>query len=100
MDFNVDNYPVIAEVEKLLAPYNISFGNRIAMQIEKFVSIYCACFTPTEETIHDAVERILLSKVVSKLELKSVDNKEELAAAFDQLGLPHCAEFVSKLNED
>jgi hypothetical protein len=42
----------------------------------------------------------LLSKVVSKLELKSVDNKEELAAAFDQLGLPHCAEFVSKLNED
>ena len=100
VDFNVDNYPVIAEVEKLLAPYTISFGNRIAMQIEKFVSIYCACFTPTEETIHDAVERILLSKVVSKLELKSVDNKEELAAAFDQLGLPHCAEFVSKLNED
>lgn len=100
VSFDVENYPIIAEVEKLLAPYNISFGNRIAMQIEAFVSIYCACFTPTEETIHDAVERILLSKVVSKLELKSVDNKEELAAAFDQLGLPRCSEFVSKLNED
>ena len=100
VDFNVENYPLIEEVEKLLAPYNISFGNRIALQIENFVSIYCACFTPTEETIHDAVERILLSKVVSKLELKSVDDKEELAAAFENLGLPRCAEFISKLNED
>ncbi len=100
VDFNVDNYPVIGEVEKLLAPYNISFGNRIAMQMEQFVSIYCACFTPTEEVIHDAVERILLTKVVSKLELKSIEDKEELAAAFEELGLPRCAEFISKLNED
>jgi hypothetical protein len=100
VDFHVDSYPLIEEVEKLLAPYNISFGNRIALQMENFVSIYCACFTPTQETIHDAVERILLSKVVSKLELKSIDDKEELAAAFDNLGLPRCAEFVSKLNED
>ncbi len=100
VDFNVEGYPVIAEVEKLLAPYNISFGNRIAMQIESFVAIYCACFTPTQEVIHDAVERILLSKVVSKLELKSVTDKEELAAAFEDLGLPRCGAFVSKLNED
>ena len=100
VDFNVENSPLIAEVEKLLAPYNISFGNRIALQIENFVSVYCACFTPTEETIHDAVERILLSKVVSKLEWKSIDDKEELAAAFENLKLPRCAEFISKLNED
>ncbi len=100
VNFNVENYPVIAEVEKLLAPYNISFGNRIAKQIESFVAIYCACFTATEEVIHDAVERILLSKVISKLELKSVENKEELAAAFDTLNLPRCSEFVSKLNEE
>ena len=100
VDFNVENYPLIEEVEKLLAPYNISFGNRIALQIENFVSIYCACFTATEENIHDAVERILLSKVVSKLELKSIYDKEELATAFENLGLPRCAEFISKLNED
>ncbi len=100
LDFNVESYPVIAEVEKLLAPYNISFGNRIAMQIESFVSIYCACFTQTEEVIHDAVERILLSKVVAKLELKSVEDKAELAQAFADLGLARCSEFISKLNED
>ncbi len=100
IDFTIENYPLIGEVEKLLAPYNISFGNRIAMQIESFVSIYCACFTATDEVIHDAVERILLSKVVSKLELKSVENKEELAAAFSSLGLFRCSEFIEKLNED
>ncbi len=100
VDFNVESYPVIGEVEKLLAPYNISFGNRIAMQMEQFVSIYCACFTPTEEIIHDAVERILLTKVVAKLELKSIEDKEALSSAFEELGLPRCAEFIAKLNED
>ncbi len=98
--FNIDAYPVIGEVEKLLAPYNISFGNRIAMQIESFVSIYCSCFSATDAVIHTAVETILLSKVVSKLELKSVPNKEELAAEFDKLNLHKCSEFILKLNED
>ncbi len=98
--FDVENDPVVQAVEKLVAPYNISFGNRIAMQIERFVALYCACFTPTEEVIRDAVERILLTKVVAKLELKSVDDKEELAAAFEELGLTRCSAFISKLNED
>lgn len=100
VNFNVDEYPVIGEVEKLLAPYNISFGNRIAMQIESFVSIYCSCFSMTESVVHNAVETILLSKVVSKLELKSVDNKEQLATAFEKLGLLKCSKFILKLNED
>ncbi len=100
MPFSIDDYPLIAEVEKLLAPYNISFGNRIALQIESFVSIYCACFAATEDVIHTAVERILLSKVVCKLELKSVEDKDELASAFDDLGLHRCSEFISKLGEE
>lgn len=98
--FNIDAYPVIGEVEKLLAPYNISFGNRIAMQIESFVSVYCACFSATEAVVHAAVESILLSKVVAKLELKSVENKEQLAAEFEKLNLHRCSEFILKLNED
>ena len=98
--FNIDTYPIIAQVEKLLAPYNISFGNRIAIQIENFVNVYCSCFAASEEVIHTAVERILLSKVVSKLELKSVENKELLAAEFEKLNLQSCCEFILKLNED
>lgn len=100
VNFNIDNYPVIGEVEKLLSPYNISFGNRIAMQMESFVNVYCSCFATSESVVHSAVERILLSKVVSKLELKSVDNKEMLAAEFEKLNLRKCSEFILKLNED
>lgn len=98
--FNIDNYPAIAQAEKLLAPYNISFGNRIAMQMESFVNVYCSCFSASEAIMHDAVEKILLSKVVSKLELKSVDNKDELALAFEELGFTQCSAFIKKLNED
>ncbi len=98
--FDLDSCAVIREVEELLAPYNISFGNRIANQMEAFVRIYAACFAPSETIIREALETILLSKVVSKLEMKSVDDKEELAAEFDRLGLARCAEFIRKLNED
>ena len=98
--FNLDNYPAVAQAEKLLAPYNISFGNRIAMQMESFVNVYCSCFSASDAIIHDAVEKILLSKVVSKLELKSVDNKDELALAFEELGFAKCGAFIKKLNED
>ena len=100
MPFNIDAYPAIGEVEKLLAPYNISFGNRVATQIEAFVSIYCSCFTSSEAVVRDAVETILLSKVVSKLELKSIDNKEELAAEFEKLQFYRCSEFILKIHED
>jgi hypothetical protein len=48
----------------------------------------------------EALETILLSKVVSKLELKSVDNKEYLATEFARLGLARCSEFVRRLHED
>jgi len=100
MKFNIDAYPAIAEVEKLLAPYNISFGNRVANQIETFVSIYCACFSASDAVIHDAVETILLSKIVSKLELKSLDNKEQLIAEFERLQFYRCSSFIEKLHED
>lgn len=98
--FDLDSSAVVREVEELLAPYNISFGNRIAGQIETFVAIYASCFTPGEAIIHEALETILLSKVVSKLEFRSVENKSALAAEFRRLRLNKCAEFILKLNED
>lgn len=98
--FDIESSSIITEVEALLAPYNISFGNRIANQIESFVRIYAACFGGTERATLDGLERILLSKVVSKLEFKSVDNKEEIAAEFERIGLLRCRDFVLSLNED
>ena len=99
-NFDVSGSALVKEVEELLAPYNISFGNRIANQMETFVSVYCACFEPSESIKNDAIEKILLSKVVSKLEFKSIENKEQLAAQFRKLNLLRCSEFILKLNED
>ena len=100
IEFSIDNNHIIAEVEKLLKPYNISFGNRIAMQIENFVKIYAACFEVNEETINEALEIILLSKVVRKLELKNIEDKDELAQEFANLNLNKCSEFILNLKED
>ncbi len=98
--FDLDSSSVVREVEELLAPYNISFGNRVANQIETFVSIYAACFTQSEAVINEALETILLSKVVSKLEYRSVDDKEELASEFARLNLHRCSDFIRRLHED
>jgi hypothetical protein len=97
--FDAENNELIKKTEVLLAPYNISFGNRILHQIEDFVNIYVECF-PGKDVLSQAVETILLSKVVSKLEVKTIEDKDELAKEFENLGLNRCAEFINKLNED
>lgn len=98
--FSIEKCPQILECEKLLRPYNISFGNRIARQIETFVNIYCNCFREPNKHIDEAVETILLSKVVHKLEYKNVTNKAELIHAFKKLNLFKCVEFIETLSED
>lgn len=98
--FDAENNAAVQKTEKLLAPFNISFGNRVLRQIEDFVKIYCSCFGDKAAAEKTAVERILLSKVVSKLENKIVENKEALAAEFDKADLKSCGAFVRKLSED
>ena len=100
LPIDLDKYPIVAEAEKLLEPYNISFGNRIAVQIESFVSIYAACFGGSERAVFEALDIILLSKVVKKLEMKSLEDKETLAADFERLGLTRCSRFILSLKED
>jgi hypothetical protein len=100
LSFDCEGNKTVQEVENLLAPYNISFGNRILRQIETFVPVYCACFDDGSERVHEALEKILLSKVVSKLERKSVDDKLGLSRSFEELGLKDCASFIKQLNED
>ena len=100
MNFSVEESPVIMEVEKALAQYNISFGNRILRQMETFINIYCNCFPNPGSKLDEALETILLSKVVHKLEYKNVTNKEELVHLFKKLKLNKCVEFVGRLSED
>lgn len=97
--FDAENSELIKSVEALLAPYNISFGNRILKQIEDFVNIYKECF-PKEDVESEAIEKILLSKVVSKLEVKTIDDKEKLEMEFEKLNLKQCSEFIKRLDND
>lgn len=97
--FDAEHSELIRSVEALLAPYNISFGNRILNQIEDFVNIYKECFS-NEDVEHEAIERILLSKVVSKLEVKTIDDKEKLESDFEKLKLHHCAAFINCLDNE
>lgn len=98
-DFDAENNETIKQIEVLLAPYNISFGNRILKQIEDFVNIYKACFT-NEDVEAEAIEKILLSKVVSKLEVKTIDDKEKLEIAFEKLNLLECLAFIRRLDNE
>ena len=99
-NFDIESHKIFTEVEEILAPFNISFGNRVAKQIEEFVKIYCSCFDDSASHINEAIEKILLTKVVQKLEYRSVEDKEALVKKFTKLDLKDCANFVSKLNED
>jgi hypothetical protein len=98
-NFDAENSTLIKSVEELLSPYNISFGNRILKQIEDFVNIYKACF-PNDDVEAEAIEAILLSKVVAKLEVKTIDDKEKLEMDFEKLNLSHCAAFVKRLDNE
>ena len=97
--FDAENNEIIKQIEVLLAPYNISFGNRILKQIEEFVNIYKACFAD-KDVESEAVEKILLSKVVTKLEVKTIDEPEALEMAFEKLNLHQCVQFIRSLDNE
>ena len=98
-NFDAEHSELIKSIELLLAPYNISFGNRILKQIEDFVNIYKECFI-NDDVESEAIEKILLSKVVAKLEVKTIEDKEKLELEFKKLNLHQCAEFIRHLDED
>ena len=98
-NFDAESSEIIRSVEVLLAPFNISFGNRILNQIEDFVNIYKACF-PNEDVESEAIEKILLSKVVAKLEVKTIDDKEKLEKDFEKLNLHQCVDFIKRLDNE
>lgn len=97
--FDAERNALIKNVEALLAPFNISFGNRILKQIEDFVNVYKACFG-NQDVENEAIEKILLSKVVAKLEVKAIDDKNKLINEFERLKLYQCVDFIQRLDND
>ncbi len=101
-NFNPENYETIKKVEELMKPYKISFGNRILKQMEEFIKVYVACSeyaTDQERSkyIHEAVDCIILSKVVKKLEFRQMVDVDYLIDEFSSLKLTKCEEFLHTL---
>lgn len=101
-EFNAENHPMVIAIEEILSNYKISFGNRILKQIEDYVKIYLACNdTDSPEKIYAvtnrAIENIMISKVLRKLELKIIEDKAHLIESFESINCKQCAEFVKHL---
>lgn len=104
MEFDAENFELIQKVEKLLRPYKISFGNRILKQMEDFVKTFVACSeiqnsAARAECINEAVDYIIFSKIVRKLEFKQLADIDSLIDEFTKLKLPKCTEFLQSLTE-
>jgi len=102
-EFDAETYEAINKVEQLLRPYRISFGNRILKQMEDFVKVYTACSgkdADRHKYIHEAVDCIIFSKVVRKLELKQILDIDALTEQFIKLSLPKCADFLRSMSEE
>jgi len=99
IQFNAEADPTIKKIEELLKPYQISFGNRILNQMERFVKIYIAASgtTTDDKFLTEAIDCIMLSKVIRKLEYKMVE--KSLVDEFAALNLPKCEEFLKMITE-
>jgi len=99
LEFDAEGNALIKKVESILWSYRISFGNRILRQIEEFVKVYLAASgaknsNERDEYIHEALDCIILSKIVRKLEFKQINDIDELIEDFKPLKLPLCSAFL------
>jgi len=99
--FDAESNEVIIKVEEILRPYKISFGNRVLKQIEEFVKVYTACSGSHAERpnyVLEAIDSIVCSKIVHKLEVKQIMDVDALVKAFQKLKLSQCVEFLKSLS--
>ena len=107
--FESINDPLILKLDKKLKDkFKITFGNRIAMQLDKFVSVYVEAGKGvvglTEDDLkREAIDYQLTNKVLRKLEYKQInkENLDELKKTFEDERLYMGAQFIEwkKQNE-
>ena len=98
--FNAESSEAIVKIEEILRPYKISFGNRVLRQIEDFVKVYTACSgkqADRQEYILEAIDCIVYSKIVHKLETKQIMDVDFLVQEFQKLGMTQCTNFLKTL---
>lgn len=87
--------------EYLISTFHVTFGNRILMQINKYIPIFIAC----GGSENDALDDILAKKTLRKLEAKNPvyikSKSQELIAKiesiFGQDVMPECVKYINAL---
>ncbi len=89
----LDNY--------LVSKFHITFGNRIMMQIGKYVPAYVACGGKEEEALDDIISKKILRKLESQNPVYVRSNSEELIAKLDEIFgqdvMKCCTEYIHLL---
>ena len=92
----------IKEFDKYLSEtFQVTFGNRIRRQIEKYVPIYIACGGKEEEALDDMLAKKVLRKLESQnpiyIKAKADDLINKLNEIFGKDKMPVCEAVVKKM---
>ena len=92
----------IREFDKYLSEiFQVTFGNRIRRQIEKYVPIYIACGGTEEEALDDILAKKVLRKLESQnpiyIKAKADDLINKMAEIFGKDRTPVCEAVIRKL---
>jgi hypothetical protein len=100
--------PLVDKIDKFLKDkFKISFGNRISMQMDKFVPVYISAGidsgTSKDDLKREAIDYQLTNKVLRKLEYKQIsqENLDTLKKVLEDELLLKGADFIEwkKRNE-
>ena len=92
----------IKEFDKYLSEvFQVTFGNRIRRQIEKYVPIYIACGGKEEEALDDMLAKKVLRKLESQnpiyIKAKADDLINKLNEVFGKDKMPVCEAVIRKM---
>ena len=85
----------------LVSKFHVTFGNRIMMQIGKYVPAYVACGGNEDEALDDMISKKILRKLESQNPVYVRSNSEELIAKLDEIFgqdvMTNCIDYIHQL---
>ncbi len=85
----------------LVNKFHVTFGNRIMMQIDKYVPAYVACGGKEDEALDDIISKKILRKLESQNPVYVRSNAEELIAKLDEVFgqdvMANCIDYIHQL---
>lgn len=86
----------------LSSTFHVTFGNRILMQIGKYVPLYLACGGTETEALDDMVSKKILRKLEAQNPVFIKSKSEEIIAKLDEVfgqdAMKNCIEYITKLS--